>query len=88
MISNGIQPGDQIYLLRSVPLIQQSDYNNQGRARPDQVENDFDLQMMAMQDLAERQSRALTLDVSSDVSGRECHSPSPRTLMPVLSISR
>ncbi|WP_265500402.1 hypothetical protein [Paracoccus beibuensis] len=71
VISNGIQSGDQIYLLRSVPLIQQSDYNNQGRVRPDQVENDFDLQMMAMQDLAERQSRALTLDVSSDVSGSE-----------------
>lgn len=71
VISAGIASGDKIYLLRSVPALQLTDYNAQGRVRTDQVENDFDLTMMAVQDIAEEQSRALRLPVSAELSGEE-----------------
>lgn len=71
VISEGVAPGDSIYLLRAVPNLQRSDYNAQGRVRTDQVESDFDLHTMQIQDLSERQSRALTLGVSADLSGEE-----------------
>ncbi|QRZ14739.1 tail fiber domain-containing protein [Paracoccus methylovorus] len=70
-VSSGIQAGDQIYLLRAVPNLQRSDYNAQGRVRTDQVENDFDLTVMQIQDVREVQSRALTLPVSSEVGGED-----------------
>lgn len=71
VVSGGLAPGDQLYLLRAVPELQLSDYNDQGRVRPEQVESDFDLQAMMLQDLSERQSRALTLGVSAEISGEE-----------------
>lgn len=70
-ITTGIQAGDVIYLLRAVPKLQLSDYNSQGRVSPEQVERDFDVAMMALQDIAEQQARALTLGVSSDLSGED-----------------
>ncbi|WP_313349064.1 sialate O-acetylesterase [Paracoccus sp. (in: a-proteobacteria)] len=69
VISTGIQNGDQIYLLRSVPNLQRSDYNAQGRVRTEQAESDFDLTVMQIQDLREVQDRALTLPVSSEIDG-------------------
>jgi len=71
VISTGIQAGDQIYLLRAVPNLQRSDYNAQGRVRTEQVESDFDLAIMQVQDLREAQDRALTLPVSSEIGGEE-----------------
>ncbi|WP_323008534.1 hypothetical protein [Paracoccus sp. (in: a-proteobacteria)] len=52
-----------------MPNLQRSDYNAQGRVRTDQVESDFDLHTMQIQDLSERQSRALTLGVAAEISG-------------------
>lgn len=69
VISSGLRAGDKIYLLRAVPNLQRSDYNAQGRVRTDQVENDFDRVVMQIQDLSERQGRALTLGVSSEIDG-------------------
>jgi hypothetical protein len=69
VISAGIEPGDQIYLLRAVPNLQRSDYNAQGRVRTEQVESDLDLTIMQIQDLREAQGRALTLSVSSEIDG-------------------
>lgn len=70
-ITAGLQAGDVIYLLRDVPNVQASDYNAQGRVRPDQIEIDLDLAAMQIQDLREAQGRALTLPVSSELSGEE-----------------
>lgn len=68
-ISAGIQSGDRITLIRSVPHVQRSDYSAQSSVPTDQVELDFDLMQMQVQDLAERQRRALTLPVDSSVDG-------------------
>lgn len=70
-VNAGLQAGDVIYLLRDVPNVQASDYNAQGRVRPDQIESDLDLAAMQIQDLREAQGRALTLPVSSELSGEE-----------------
>ncbi|ABL71844.1 metallophosphoesterase [Paracoccus denitrificans] len=69
VISAGIEPGDTIYLLRAVPNTQRSDYNDQGRVRPGQVESDLDLVVMQIQDVSERAERSLTLPVSSELGG-------------------
>lgn len=71
VISAGLQAGDKIYLLRAVPNLQRSDYNAQGRVRTDQVEDDLDLLQMQIQDVVERQGRALTLSVSTEIDGEE-----------------
>lgn len=68
-IAAGIQPGDKVYLLRAVPKLQRTDYANQGKVRPEVIENDVDLLQMQVQDLAERQERALTLGLSAEVTG-------------------
>lgn len=68
-ITAGIQAGDQVYLLRSVPKLQRSDYSAQGRVRADQVESDFDILAMQVQDLNEVQGRGLTIPVSSNEQG-------------------
>ncbi|MTH65079.1 hypothetical protein [Paracoccus shanxieyensis] len=70
-VASGLAIGDQVYLLRAVPNLQRSDYNAQGRVPTDQAERDFDLAVMQIQDIAERQSRALTLPVSSELTGEE-----------------
>lgn len=70
-VSSNIEAGDVIYLLRSVPSVQQTDYNSQGRVRTEQIEQDLDLLTMQLQDVREAQSRALTLTLSSDVTGPE-----------------
>ncbi|OJH45199.1 hypothetical protein [Paracoccus sp. SM22M-07] len=69
VIGSGLVAGDLVYLLRAVPNLQRSDYNDQGRVRPEQIESDFDLVAMMIQDLAERQGRALTLSVASELGG-------------------
>ena len=71
VVTAGLMAGDKVYLQRAVPNLQLSDYSSQGRARADQVESDFDLQQMQIQDLFEAQSRALTLGVSAELSGEE-----------------
>lgn len=70
-VASGLQAGDQVYLLRNVPKLQLSDYNAQGRVSTEQVERDFDAAVMAIQDLAEEQSRALTLGVGATVTPEE-----------------
>lgn len=69
VIGDGLEAGDQVYLLRAVPNLQLTDYTSQGRVRPDQVETDLDGLVMQLQDITERQGRALTLSVSSELSG-------------------
>lgn len=70
-LSQGIQSGDRITLLRKVPNVQRSDYSAQSSVPTDQVELDLDLLAMQMQDLAEQQGRALTLPVDTTVDGEE-----------------
>lgn len=70
-ISQGIQSGDRITLLRNVPNVQRSDYSAQSSVPADQVELDLDLMAMQVQDMAERQRRALTLPVDSTISNTE-----------------
>lgn len=70
-LTQGIQSGDRITLLRNVPNVQRSDYSAQSSVPTDQVELDFDLMAMQVQDLAERQGRSLTLPVDSTVDGEE-----------------
>lgn len=70
-LTQGIQSGDRITLLRNMPNVQRSDYSAQSSVPTDQVELDFDLLAMQVQDLAERQRRALTLPVDSTQSGEE-----------------
>lgn len=68
-LTQGIQSGDRITLLRNMPNVQRSDYSAQSSVPTDQVELDLDLLAMQVQDLAERQRRALTLPVDSTESG-------------------
>ena len=70
-LTQGIQAGDRITLLRNMPNVQRSDYSAQSSVPTDQVELDLDLLAMQVQDLAERQARALTLPVDSTQSGEE-----------------
>lgn len=70
-LTQDIQAGDRITLLRNMPNVQRSDYSAQSSVPTDQVELDLDLLAMQVQDLAERQGRALTLPVDSTQSGEE-----------------
>jgi len=56
---------DQITLIREVPLEQESDYSNQGKVPPENVEADFDKVMMILQDLGERVGRAVSLGINT-----------------------
>jgi len=47
-----------ITLLRAIPLTQETDYSAQGKVSPEQVEDDFDLQEMKMQDIKELVDRS------------------------------
>ena len=71
VIGDGLEPGDRVYLLRDVPNLQTTDYTAQGRVRPDQVEADLDIVVMQLQDIAEKQVRAITVPLSSDRGGSE-----------------
>ncbi|SET74811.1 sialate O-acetylesterase [Paracoccus homiensis] len=71
VVSSGLRAGDQVYLLRSVPNLQRSDYNAQGRVRTDQVETDLDLLEMQIQDHGEVLDRALVVPVSEEMPGEE-----------------
>jgi|GEM_PF-4610183 len=66
MIATGIAAGDEIILLRAVPMVQRSDYNAQGRVLTEQVERDLDLLEMQVQDVSERVNRQLTIPPSFD----------------------
>ena len=70
-ISGGLQSGDRVTLIRNMPHVQRSDYSAQSSVPTDQVELDFDLLAMQIQDLAERQQRALTLPVDATETGEE-----------------
>lgn len=70
-ISGGLQSGDRVTLIRNMPHVQRSDYSAQSSVPTDQVELDLDLIQMQIQDLAERQRRALTLPVDSPETGEE-----------------
>ena len=70
-LTQGIQSGDRITLLRNMPNVQRSDYSAQSSVPTEQVELDLDLLAMQVQDMAERQRRALTLPVDSTQSGEE-----------------
>lgn len=70
-VTAGIASGDKVYLLRSVPHLQRTDYSNQGKVHPEVIEGDLDLQTMQMQDLAEERARTLKVGVSSELSGED-----------------
>lgn len=48
-----------LLLLRSVPLTQETDYANQARVQPEQIEADLDKQEMQIQDLQEQIDRTI-----------------------------
>lgn len=56
--------GGSVMLVRAVPNVQETDYNNQGRVMPETVERDIDLAVMQIQDLKERVDRTFRLPVS------------------------
>jgi hypothetical protein len=60
--------GTQITILREIPLVQETDYSNQGSVEPERVEDDFDLQEMKMQELSETLGRALRLPITSSLT--------------------
>lgn len=62
-----------LLLLRSVPLTQETDYANQARVQPEQIERDFDKQEMQIQDMQEQLGRAVKVSASvpnpDDING-------------------
>lgn len=68
-VSEGLEPGDRVTILRAVPNVQRSDYSAQGRVAATQVEADLDNLQMQIQDIRELQGRALTLPASGDIDG-------------------
>jgi hypothetical protein len=67
--------GTQITLLREIPLVQETDYSNQGKVEPERVEDDFDLQVMQTQDTSETLGRALRLPITSALTDPEVPDP-------------
>lgn len=59
--------GGELVLLRSLPLTQGTDYSDQARVAPSQVEADLDKAVMLIQDMDERLDRAAVLPVNADV---------------------
>ena len=68
-----VPPSGALLLLRSVPLTQETDYANQARVQPEQVERDFDKQEMQIQDMQEQLDRAVKVGPSvpnpDDING-------------------
>lgn len=58
--------GTTITIIREVPFTQETDYQSQGKVKPQQVEDDLDLQAQQAQDLNERLGRAF----SSPITGK------------------
>lgn len=58
--------GGELVLLRSLPLTQGTDYSDQARVAPSQVEADLDKAVMLIQDMDERLDRAAVLPVNAD----------------------
>jgi hypothetical protein len=67
--------GTQITLLREIPLVQETDYSNQGKVEPERVEVDLDLQVMRTQDASETLGRALRLSITSALTNPEVPDP-------------
>lgn len=57
--------GTLITIIRESDFLQSSDYASEGRVTPEQVEDDLDRAMMAVQDLLELQERSLRVDVAA-----------------------
>lgn len=65
IFSSGALPSSgSIVLLRRVPSVQETDYSDQSRVAPSQVERDLDLVVMQLQDLREASDRSLKLPVT------------------------
>lgn len=67
--STAPETGVDITLIREVDLTQESDYSNQGTVPPENIEDDLDLQVMQMQDLAEQQLRVPKIPVTETSIG-------------------
>ena len=67
--STAPETGVEITLIREVNLTQESDYSNQGTVPPENIEDDLDLQVMQMQDLAEQQLRVPKIPVTETSIG-------------------
>lgn len=59
--------GEKLTLVREVPLLQLTDYHNQGGFYPETTEEQFDLDVMMMQSLQEQLDRCLKTQISSDI---------------------
>lgn len=53
-----------LWIVRSVPNTQESDYSNQSRVQPERIEQDLDLVVMQLQDLKEEVGRTLKVPIS------------------------
>ena len=58
--------GGELVLLRSLPMTQETDYSDQARVAPSQVEADLDKAVRLIQDMDERLDRAAVLPVNAD----------------------
>lgn len=63
--------GGVLVLKRNVPNTQETDYSNQARVKPEQVELDLDQVVRQIQDLKEVMNRTLRLSVDRDPSDAE-----------------
>jgi hypothetical protein len=68
------EDGTVITIIRESDMLQESDYANEGRVTPAQVELDLDRAIMAIQDLSEKLDRAVKVSVSEDASPDELSS--------------
>lgn len=66
-----IVPGEYIILVRYVPYLQQLDLENQGAFHADRIENEFDLLVMMIQQIAERAERAVTVPLDDSYTPDE-----------------
>ena len=58
--------GTNIMVIREKLFVQETDYSAQGKVPPVQVEDDVDETVMLMQDINERVSRSISVDIASD----------------------
>lgn len=58
--------GGDLVLKRDIPITQETDYSNQARVRPEQVEDDLDNVVRMIQDIKEVVDRSLHLSVNMD----------------------
>lgn len=66
-----LEEGEFIILLRKVPYLQPLDLENQGAFHAERIENEFDLLVMMIQQIAERAERAVTVPLDDSYTPDE-----------------